>query len=234
VKRPARRCWTRSPRAHRGGPRGGQRRAIERPRLNDGRPARRAVAPGHGKARARARARSTRCWAGLPGKLTIRVDPPDASQAPRKHPKLGVGLGGPANAFSGWTGTGPGNRGRCRCTRGRRPRTRRSRSGRDDHHGDRKRNQEPGVAKATRDLVAVPAQPGDRWPAHLAPDRAHRPWRRAEPRLADPVLQLLAAHGVADDSPELVHREAPIRSGARRSVSCIENRQVRRYSGYCE
>jgi hypothetical protein len=32
--------------------------------------------------------------------------PPDPSQAPRKHPKLGVGLGGTANAFSDWTGTG--------------------------------------------------------------------------------------------------------------------------------
>src|SRR5918994_45839 len=64
-------------------------------------------------------------------------------------------------------------------------------------------------ARPTPANVAVPAQRGDRRPEHLASDRAHRPWRLAEPRLADPVLQLLAPDGVPNDRFELVVGDPP-------------------------
>ena len=75
----------------------------------------------------------------------------------------------------------------------------------------------PGGRRATAPVGAS---------ACSAADGAHRPRGLDEARLVDAVLELLAPDRVADDLLELVV-VAPARSGARRSVSLSENRQVR-------
>ena len=61
----------------------------------------------------------------------------------------------------------------------------------------------------------------------VAADPRHRARRLDEARLADVVLELLAPDRVAHDLLDLGVASRPSRSGARRSVSFMENRQVR-------